>query len=346
METQSRWWLKLRCGLMFGVAAVVGCSSSGELQSGDTAPARGLLTVYSGRSENLIGPLLERFRQASGIDVAVRYGGTAELVATLLEEGDATPAGVFIGQDAGALGALSAAGLFRPLPDTLLERVPAVFRSPQDDWVALSGRARVVAYNSALVTPQQLPQNLEQATRSEYKGRFGLAPRNASFQAHMAVFNVLHGAEATVQLFHDLMQNEPRLYDNNVAIVGAVATGEIDWGLTNHYYLWRALAEAPEATIANFYMPEGDASGFVNLAGAGVLEDSPGAISLLEHMLSIEGQRYFAEETFEYPLVPGVSAAVDLPSLAQLRTPALDFSAVSEALEATIVLIRESGLIP
>ena len=105
------------------------------------------LVVYSGRAESLIGPILAQFAEETGIHVEVRYGGTAEMAATILEEGANSPADVFIAQDAGALGALSKAGRLATLPSDILERVPAAFRSPSGQWVGLSGRARVLVYN-------------------------------------------------------------------------------------------------------------------------------------------------------------------------------------------------------
>ena len=325
-------------------AAAIACSDRPAERAKAPEPASPLV-VYSGRNEALVGPLLARFEEQRGVALEVRYGDTAELAATLLEEGAATPADLFLSQDAGALGALSREGRFRPLPQELLERVPSRFRSPAGDWVGLSGRVRTVVYDTAQLAPGELPQSLEEVADPRYRGRFGIAPTNASFQAHLAVYRAVRGRAALDRLLAGMVANEPQSYPNNSAIVQAVAAGEIEWGLVNHYYLWRALEENPEGQAANFVMPEGEASSFVNLAGAGLLSDDAAARELLDFLLSAEAQEYFARQTYEYPLVPAVSPAAGLPPLAELRTPDVDFGEVAAVLEETLAAIRDSGLL-
>jgi iron(III) transport system substrate-binding protein len=326
-------------------------SPGGEPPEGESAaPAPAPVTVYSGRNESLIGPILERFTEATGIPVEVRYGETAELAATLLEEGSNTPAEVFIAQDAAALGALAAEGLLRSLPSDVVSDVPARFADPGGRWVGLSGRARVLVYNTASTSPDELPATLEAVADPRYRGRFGVAPLNGSFQAQMAVYRALEGAEALEELLAGLAANRPQRYANNRAIVDAAIAGEIDFGLVNHYYLWRALQERPDAPAKNWFQPGGGASSFINVAGAGVLAapadvDAAEAVELVRWLLSDEAQRYFAGETFEYPLVPGVPAAADLVPLDELATPDLDFGAVSAVLDETLAAIDASGLV-
>jgi len=349
--------------LLLPVFLLAACGGGGETAStadgdsdshakphGTVTGEAGVVTVYSGRNESLVGPALARFTEATGIEVEVRYGETAELAATLLEEGEATPADVFISQDAGALGALAGAGLFRPLPADLVARVPAVYADPEGLWVGISGRARTVVYNPERISADELPKTLEEVTDPRYKGRFGVAPLNGSFQAHMAVYRVLEGAEALDELLAGMVANEPRRYPKNSAIVEGVLAGEVDFGLVNHYYLWRALDENPDAPGVNYSMPGGGASdsgasGFVNIAGAGVLSDDESGVELLRYLLSEDAQRYFADETFEYPLVAGVEPSVELTPLADLNTPDVNFHQVSEVLEPTLEAIQASGLI-
>lgn len=333
--------------------ALAGCAEPG-LEAGDgaatsTAPTEdtGPLVVYSGRNKSLIGPVLDRFTQKTGIETKVRYGETAEMAATILEEGAATPADVFVGQDAAALGAVAAAGMFHPVPEEIAARVPARFGSGSNrDWVGLSGRVRTVVYNTERMQPEDLPRSLEQLTDPRYRRRFGVAPANGSFQAHMAVYRVVRGSEALMQLLEGITANEPRRYPNNGAIVEAVLAGEVDFGLVNHYYLRRALAERPDAPGANYVFPEGEASSFANVAGAGLLGRRVEAARLVEYLLSDEAQQYFARETFEYPLVPGVAADPALQPLAGIRTPEVDFGRVAKELHETLTAIRKSGLLP
>lgn len=332
-------------GILLAALLGVSCGGGSGTTPGETAGSSGSVLIYSGRSEALVGPLLERFQAASGVEVRARYGETAEMAATLLEEGSGSPADLFLSQDAAALGALSGAGRFVVLPESVLARVPARFRSSRGDWVGLSGRVRTVVYNTERVTPEQLPQSLEEVAAPRYRGAFGVAPANGSFQAHMTVYAVVQGETALARLLAGMAANEPGRYPKNSAIVEAVIAGEVDWGLVNHYYLWRALQESPGAPAANFVMPQGAAASFINLAGAGAITDRPEVRLLVEFLLSDEAQRYFSEETFEYPLVAGVAAAAGLQPLDQVRTPEVDFAAVSAGLPRALALIHESGLL-
>jgi iron(III) transport system substrate-binding protein len=331
------------------MALGVGCGQPAEApaghEGGGAAGEPREITVYSGRNEKLIGPLLARFGEERGVQVQARYGETAEMAATLLEEGAGSPADVFLAQDAAALGAVAQAGLLRPLPAEVLGRVPARFADPSGRWVGLSGRARTVVYNTGKVSPDQLPQSLPEVADPKFRGRFGVAPTNGSFQAHMAVYRVVHSEAALQELLVGLVANEPKDYANNGAIVNAVIAGEVDFGLVNHYYLLRALAEQPDAPAKNFFLPQGEASSFVNVAGAGAVSDDPVALELIRFLLEEEAQRYFATETYEYPLVTGVTAAADLVPLEQVAQPAVDFGQVAAVLEPTLAQIQASGLV-
>jgi len=324
------------------LALGVGCSGG---DSSTELIVEGIV-VYSGRNEALIGPLLESFEESTGVEVRVRYGSTSEMTATLLEEGERTPADLFISQDAAALGALSNAGMLRNLEAAILARVPERFRSQDGNWIGLSGRSRVVVYNTEALEPGDLPQDLWEVGDPKYKGRFGLAPSNGSFQAHMAALRAVEGPARLAQWLEQAVENEAVTYPNNRSIVAAVLNGEIDWGLVNHYYLWRELAENPDLPGANFFMPSGDISGFINVAGAGLLSDNSAAEQLLEYLLSPDAQSYFSKETYEYPVVEGIEASVDLIPLDEMPTVDVSFAEVSAALEATLVAISASGLLP
>ena len=333
-----------RITTVFTAVAVLATALSCAPAAEQTAAPEPLI-VYSGRNESLVGPILERFTASTGAAVEVRYGDTSELTATLLEEGANTPADVFISQDAAALGALSDAGLLAGLPEGVLDRVPAANRSSEDLWVGVSGRARTMVYNPERIAREELPLRLEEVVEERFAGRYGVAPTNGSFQAHMAVYQVVEGAEALDALLAGMAANGAQRYPKNSAIVQATAAGEVDFGLVNHYYVWRALAEDPEAPVAVAYFSEGEASNFVNMAGAGVLSDRVEAVELVSYLLSDEAQAYFSSETFEYPLVASVEPAEGLTPLSQVPTPGVDFGTVAGALEDTLDRIAASGLI-
>lgn len=306
------------------------------------------LTVYSGRSEELIGPLIEEFKKETGIEVKVRYGDTAELAATILEEGDKSPADAYIAQDAGALGALARKDLLEPLPVALLSQVEERFHSKKGLWIGISGRVRVVVYNTDLQTEASLPDTMWGFTDPRWKGKIGWAPTNGSFQAMVTAMRMVWGDDKTYQWLKGIQANEPKVYRSNVPIIKAVGAGEVEVGFVNHYYLHRQLAESGESFKArNFYFKNGDPGTLINVAGAAILRSSPHkqlAEQLLTYLLSEKAQQYFSEKTYEYPLVAGVKTNAALKPLIEIQTPPIDLSDLAD-LEGTLKLLQEAGVL-
>jgi iron(III) transport system substrate-binding protein len=308
---------------------------------------RQTLVIYSGRSDTLVGPIIEQFEQASGVDVEVRWGSTAELAATLLEEGQRSPADVFLAQDPGGLGAVI--DLLAPLPEELLGKVDARFRDPQGRWIGISGRARTLVYNTAELSEADLPADLTGLTDPKWKGRVGWAPSNASFQTMVTAMRVMWGEAETRAWLEGMVANQPVVFDGNAPVVAAVGAGEISVGLVNHYYLFRFLQEEGEDFPArNHYFPGGGPESLVMPAGAAVLKTSDSqteAEKFLAFLLSPVAQQYFATQTYEYPLVKGVVTHRELPPLADLNAADVDPADLAD-LQGTLDLLRETGALP
>jgi iron(III) transport system substrate-binding protein len=326
-----------------------GDAADGEPASEDEAAAddaEGPLTVYSGRSEELVAEVLTGFTDATGIELDVRYGDTAELAATIINEGEASPADAFFGQDAGALGALQAEGLFAPLPDELLEQVEPAFTSTTGEWVGVTGRVRVLAYNTDTMSEDEVPDSVLDLTDPEWSGRVSWAPTNGSFQAFVTALRVSEGEDVARDWLEGMIANDVQVFENNSSQVEAVGRGEVDVALVNHYYLARFTAEDPDFPVANKYLP-GDIGGLVNVAGVGVLEttdQTTAAESFVEYLLSDEVQTFFSQETneAEFPAVTGQPSPEGLPSVDELDPPAIDLSDL-EDLQGTITLLEETG---
>lgn len=324
-------------------AAVLLLTACGGEKAG--AGSDGELTVYSGRAEKLVGPLLERFERESGIKLAVRYGDSAELAATLAEEGDASPAELFFAQDAGALGAVADAGLLAEIPAAARRKVDARWVDPEGRWVGTSGRSRVVAYSTERVKKEELPTSIFDFVKPEWKGRIGFPPPNASFQAFVSAMRLEVGDARTKRWLEGIKANEPTLLDNNIQTEEAIAAGEIDVGFVNHYYLGELKAERPGFPVANHFLAKGDPGALVNVAGVGIVkgEDTADAQKLVDFLLGREAQEYFATKTFEYPLADGVAAPPDLPPIAELQGPKIELGALGDQLRGTLELLDEVG---
>lgn len=317
-----------------------------EAEAEAEAAATTELVVYSGRGEALVGPLFEQFEAQSGIDVRVNYAGTSELAATLLEEGANTPADVFFAQDWNTLGLLEREGVFATLPDEVLERVPATYRSGAGAWVGTSGRARVVAYNTNKLQPEQLPERVTGFTEPAWRGRVGWAPENASFQAFLATMIELEGEDAARAFVTGMIENEARAYPSNTPGVTAVGAGEVEVMITNHYYLYRIREEhGADYPVDNHFLRNGHADSLVMAAGAGVVAQSDAqdaAAQLVAFLLSDEAQKHFVEGNREFPTVAGVAAPEGLPSTEQLNAPRIEATQVA-SLERAVRLLQETG---
>ena len=307
----------------------------------------GSLVVYSGRSESLVGPIIEQFAEAAGIDVQVKYGSTFEIAATLLEEGSNSPADVFFAQDPGGLGVVSE--LLTSLPRDVVLRVPEWARSPDGTWVGISGRARVVVYSTELVSEDELPASVKGLTDPKWKGKIGWPPTNASFRTMVTAMRLMWGEDETRQWLLDMQANEPDIFPKNTPIVAAAGAGEVAVGLVNHYYLHRFIQEEGDDFAArNLFLKNGGPDSLIMVAGAGILETSENrdnAEAFMRFMLSKVAQQYFAGQTFEYPLVEGVKTHRLLPPIDTLNGPDIDLSQLSD-LQGTDALLRETGVIP
>ena len=325
------------------LAAQSTLAASTEAMSGDP----GTLVVYSGRSESLVGPIIEQFAEATGIDVKVKYGSTFEVAATLLEEGDNSPADVFFAQDPGGLGAVS--GMLSTLPGDVVLKVPEWARSSDGSWVGVSGRARVIVYSTELVDENELPTSVKDLTDPKWKGRIGWPPTNSSFRTMVTAMRMMWGEDETRQWLLDMQANDPGVFPKNTPIVAAAGVGEVAVGLVNHYYLHRFIQEEGDDFAArNLFLKNGGPDSLVMVAGAGILntsENRDNAESFMRFMLSKVAQQYFAGQTFEYPLVEGVNTHRLLPPIDTLNGPDIDLSQLSD-LQGTDALLRETGVIP
>ena len=325
--------------LAAGVLAVAGLAGCGAA-SGDE------LVIYSGRTKNLVDPLLQQFSEESGIDIAVKYADTAELALLIEQEGDDPVADVFLAQSPGALGFLAEAGRLTELPEDVRAAVDDDFESSSGLWVGTSGRVRTVVYNTDLVDEADLPDSVFDLTEPRFSGRVAVAPTNGSFQDFVTAMRAAVGDDETRSWLEGLVDNDVPTFANNAAIVQAVSRGEVPFGLVNHYYNERQLAEDPSSPTRNEFL-EHDLGSIVLVTGVGIVDgtDRPeDAEAFVEFLLGEEAQRYFSGETFEYPLADGVEPVPDLVPLDDIQTMSVDLDTLGGGLQRTQELIESSGL--
>jgi iron(III) transport system substrate-binding protein len=322
---------------------------AGACGSDDSSGEADSVTIYSGRNEDLIQPILDQFTEATGIDVDVKYGDSADLALLIDEESaaDNVQADVFLSQSPGSIGFLEQSDRLATLPDDTLALVEESVRDDQGKWIGFSGRQRVLVYNTELVDPADLPESVFDLTEPQWKGQVGVAPSNGSFQDFVTAMRATEGDDVTMAWLEGLADNDPVSYPKNSAIVAAVGRGEVEVGLVNHYYNYRALEEDPGQPSANHNFPNDDPGATLIVTGAAILDGTDRAAvaaQLIEFLLSPEGQRYFAAETFEYPLAIGEPPPANLPPLDFAAVGAVPFEDLAGGLEQTRQMIADSGL--
>ncbi|HWO15352.1 MAG TPA: extracellular solute-binding protein [Solirubrobacterales bacterium] len=328
-------------------AILAGCGfDTSDSGGGPGEPEAEGVTLYSGRIPAAVGGAVDRYEAEADRDVQVRFADTADLAATLIEEGDASPADVFFAQEPGAIGAVADAGLLAKLPRDILDRLPARFRDPRGRWVGITGRARVIAYNEDAVPPSEVPESPFEFTAPRWSDRVGWSPASSSMQEYVTALRARYGDERTREWLEAMVDNGAKSYPNNVAIRDAIAAGEIDAGLINHYYVAQAVAEEGAGYPVKAHFPRGGLGSLMLLTTVGVLESSERkeeAFDFVRSLLSRPSQEYFTFSSKEYPVAKGSEPDPSLSvPLAEIPNSPVDLVDLGE-LQATIELMQESG---
>lgn len=304
------------------------------------------LVLYSGRNENFVRPVIDAFVATTGIEVDVRYGGTGDLATTIVTEGASSPADVFWAQDPAFIGGLAKEGLLTELPEDILSLVDERYADDSGHWVGITGRSRVLIYNSDLVAADELPADIWELTEPHWAGRVGVAPTNGSFVAFVTGMVLVEGEDATREWLEGIAANDPVIFDGNGPIVDAVVAGDLAAGLANHYYLLQRISQLGEVPARNHFFADDDPGGMVMATGAGILasSDQPeAAAELIRHLLSEESQAHFLT-LHEYPLLDGVGTPEAQLSLVDLPKLDISLTDTADTLDMALILIAESGL--
>lgn len=329
--------------LLMCMIAIVGLGCVAEVADADLPP----LVIYAARSESLVGPLIDKFIDLTGINVKVKYGGTSELVTTLIEEGANSPADVYYSRDPGGLVAVST--MLSALPPDVLSAVPAWANSPDNKWVGTSARARTIVYNTDMLGVNDLPDSIEQFTDPKWRGKIGWSPTSGPTQTMLTAMRVIWGEERTRAWLEGISANDPIYYPNHTATVAGVGSGEAEVGFVNHYYLLRFLEEQGEDFPArNYYLTDNDPGNLVMVVGVGILESSRNRLQaeqFVRFLLSDYAQTYLTEQAFDYPLFEGIDVNPALKPLNEINRPEIDQTMLAD-IEATVRLMRDVGVIP
>jgi iron(III) transport system substrate-binding protein len=309
----------------------------------------GELVIYSGRAEALIQPVIDAFKaQNPDVEVLLKSGSNSELANALLEEQNNPQAEVFITTELVTIQSLAQQGMFEAYRPQAADQLPAEFVGDEDLWVGLTRRARVIMYNTDLVTEEEAPKSIFDLTDPKWRGQIALAgSTNGSIQAQIAAMRQLIGEEETEAWLTGLIENEATFFGGHTDVRKAVGAGEFKIGLVNHYYYHLQKAEGSPVGIV-YPDQEADQIGLITNATAAAIvkgtENRPAAETFIDFLLSEEGQKLFAELNYEYPLLSGVALSPDVQPLDSFRLADVNVSQAASDVDATFALIEKVNL--
>ncbi|WP_395258193.1 extracellular solute-binding protein [Halalkalibaculum sp. DA3122] len=313
--------------------------------------------IYSGRSQALVDDLVDMYNEKTGEQVEVRYGNDAELLALLAEEGEQSPADIFWANTTGALANASSENRLQALPDSILA-LPSSYTASSGQWIPVTVRFRVLAYNPQNVSEEELPSSISELTEmTEFEGRVGWTPTYSSFYDFITAMRIIEGEEFTLDWIEGMKALNPVAYSSNTPMVQALVGGEIDMGLTNHYYVLRMKygdaksgdqTPQPDAPIETHHFESGDLGNLALVTGAALLNTSDQneqALRFLKFLVSEEAQSFAVQSVNEYPVIDGVEVQdfmLDADQAFEL-SPEYDYEQLQN-LEGTLDLLRKAGL--
>lgn len=315
----------------------------------DQVSPSGKLVIYSGRSEPLIQPVIDAFKaQNPGVEILLKAGSNSEVANALIEEQANPQADLFITTELFTVQSLAQQGIFESYRPARADQLPAEFIGPDNSWVGLTRRARVIMYNTDLVAEADLPKSIFDLTDPKWKGKIAAAgSTNGSMQAQIATMRQLIGEEGTEKWLQGLLDNEVAFFGGHTDVRKAVGAGEFALGLVNHYYYHLQLAEGSKVGV--IYPDQGeDQIGLItNATAAAVVKGAPNAAAaqaFIDFLISEEGQKLFAEQNYEYPLLSEVALREGVQPLGSFRLAEVDVVQAAAETDATFELIEKVGL--
>ncbi|MDQ1537099.1 MAG: iron(III) transport system substrate-binding protein [Actinomycetota bacterium] len=339
-------------GLVSVLLGTAACSTTNPTNVGDTSagtpPEKPTLTLYNAQHEDLMKLMVAGFTRTTGIPVNMRNGEDFGLGNQLVQEDTASPADVFVTENSPAMTLVDSKGLFTRVQQATLAQVPPQFAPDNKNWVGFAARSTVLAYNSAQLKPADLPASLMDLAAPKWKGKLGISPAGADFQAIVSAVLALKGEPATVAWLKGIKANA-KVYQDNGPVMKAVNDGEIQAGVIYHYYWYKDQAEsgANSKNVKLFFFGKKDPGAFLSISGAGVIKSSKHPVEaqqLVKYLNSPAGQRILAaSEALEYPIGKGAVANKALKPLSELDPPTV---AVSQLDGPKVVsLMQQSGLL-
>ncbi|WP_374457967.1 iron ABC transporter substrate-binding protein [Nocardioides sp.] len=334
-------------------AARAGAALASTLLAASTLSACGVfgspdLVIYNAQHEQLLDELVPLFEEESGLDVELRNGKDLEMANQIVEEGEDSPADVFLTENSPAMSIVDNAGLFAELPESATESIPDQYVPSDRTWTGFLGRSTVAMYNTDSMTEADMPASILDFAEPEWKGRVAFSPTGADFQAIVSAVLALEGEQATADWLAGLKDNGV-IVQNNLVVMQSVDSGEVDAGIAYHYYWYRDREEngTDSDSSALHFFGDQDPGAFLSISGAGILassEHQEAAEEFVTWLTGTEAQQAMAESyALEYPLNPDASLNPDVKPFDELEPPEVDVAGLNGP--QVTDLMTEAGLL-
>lgn len=326
--------------------ALAACGGGAEEEAFEAES--GALQIYSSQHRNVTEAWAEAFTAETGIETQVREGQDSSMGHMIVEEGEASPADVFLTENSPAMTVVERAGLLAPVAEETRAQVREGMAPSSGRWTPIAARSTVLVYNTEEIDEEELPASIMDLADPRWEGRWGAAPGGADFQAIVAGMLADRG-ETETRGWLEALADGAEVYQNNIATMTAVNAGEVPVGIMYHYYWYRDQAGDQEnsADTALHYFGGEDPGAFVSLSAGGVLasSDMPEEAQLfLTYVTSPAGQQVLVDSgSMEYAVGVGVDSDPALPPLEELQAPSVDPSALSS--DEVIELMTDAGIL-
>ncbi len=335
-------------GSLAATLVLSACGSDATDDSAKDGNDKGTLTLYNAQHEDLMKLMADGFTKQTGIKVEMRNGDDFEMANQIVQEGDKSPADVFVTENSPAMTLVSSNGDFATVDGKALGNIPAKYSPTDKSWVGFAARSTVLAYNTDALKPADVPKSILDLADPKWKGKVGMSPSGADFQAIVSSVLQLKGEKATLAWLKGLKQNA-KVYDGNSTVMKAVNNGDIDTGVIYHYYWFKDQNEsgANSDNVKMHYFGNKDPGAFLSVSGAGVIkasDDKENAQKFVEYLTSVDGQKILAESTaMEYSINPDAAPNKQLKPIDELDAPAIDLTSLNGP--KVVDLMQKAGLL-
>jgi iron(III) transport system substrate-binding protein len=307
------------------------------------------LVIYSGRREQFVLPLIEKFEQQTGISVQLLSGSASEYALRIMDEARNPRADIFFANDAGVMEKLRLEGMLMPYSSPALEIIPSDLRAEDGSWIGLSGRARVFIFNQDLISEEEMPQSIFDLADPQYANQFAITRAGSEAMiSHLTAVRLLYGDEVLEELIRGMLANEPAILGGHTDIRKAVGAGEFTFGLVNHYYYHLQLLEEQDNNVGGIYLDQGEdqLGTFLNVAGIALIEGAPNqaqAERFIEFLLEPEQLMMFATLNHETPVLPDAPVSEPIRPIESFRRAPVSLTELGAAWEETIGIMERAG---